>query len=292
MSYKVLNLGQGSDEWIKARFDYITASQVPVLLGLSPYQSPIELFEEKLMRLIVPPKGEKEVLFAKGHAVELKAREWCNRELKTEFKPMVLVSNKLPELMASLDGFNVGSNTILEVKYVGATKLKEISEGNIPIHHSAQVQSQLLVSGAGKCIYFASDGISSVRQDVLPDHAEFEIIAQEVQAFAKRLKDGNPPELTDQDFLVVEDADLELLKLIKHSLGQWEQRFEETKAKILDKYKDNKRVKGHGVSIVSTLRKGTIQYKGIEVLKSIDLEKYRSKPSVVTTVRFEKDVKE
>ena len=289
MSYSILDLEQGTDKWIQARFDYITASQVPVILGLSPYQTPIELFEEKLMRVQVPAKGEKEWLFARGHEVERLARDWANKELKRDFKPMVLVSDLIPELMASLDGFCLESNEIIEVKYVVKKKLEEISRGDIPIHHGAQIQSQLLVSGASKCIYFASDGTNSVTQEILPDLSEFESIAEEVKRFGKRLKDGQSPELTEKDYLIVEDADFAELKHVKDQITLLDLKFEDLKTKLLNKYPDQKRVRCNGVSIIRSLKKGQIQYKNIDALKNVDLEQYRAKPAVICTVRFEKE---
>jgi putative phage-type endonuclease len=291
MSYTILDLEQGSQEWLNARFNYITASQVPVILGLSPYQTPIELFEEKLMKVVNPPPGEKQYIFDMGHKIERMAREWANRELKREFKPMVLVSDKLPELMASLDGFCLESNEILEVKYVGREKLRTISNGDIPYHHGAQIQSQLLVSGAGKCIYFASDGKESITQEILPDYSEFESIAEEVKRFAKRLKDGNAPELTEKDYLIVQDEEFEEIKKVKNQITVLEAQFEEIKTKLLNKYPDNKRVRCNGVSIIRALRKGIVQYKNIPELKGVDVEVYRAKPSIISTVKFEKDVK-
>ncbi len=289
MSYTILDLEQGSQEWLEARFQYITASQVPVILGLSPYQTPIELFEEKLMKVVNPPPGEKQFIFDMGHKIERMARDWANRELKRDFKPMVLVSDKLPELMASLDGFCVESNDILEVKYVGKEKLAEISRGDIPAHHGAQVQAQLLVSGASSCIYFASNGTDSVMQNILPDYSEFESIAEEVKRFAKRIKDGNAPELTEKDYLIVQDPEFDEIKKVKEQITLLDAQFEDLKTKLLNKYPDNKRVRCNGVSIIRALRKGTVQFKNIPELKNVNLDVYRAKPSIISTVKFEKE---
>lgn len=287
MSYTILDLEQGSQEWIEARFDYITASQVPVILGMSPYTTPIELFEEKLLRVTNPPPGKKEYIFNKGHQIERLARDWASKELNLEFKPMVLISNILPELMASLDGINEPSRIILEVKYVGKEKLKEISQGDIPPHHGAQVQAELLVSGASRCIYFASNGTESVMQDIFPDLSEFESIAEEVKRFSKRLKDGNPPELTDKDYKIVDDPDFKMLQVLKSNISATEDTYEALKEALFAKYPDHKRVKCGGVSLIRGIRKGTIQYKNIEELKNVDLEAHRGKPTVITTVKFE-----
>ena len=51
---------------------------------------------------------------------------------------------------------------------------------------------------------------------------------------------------------------------------------------------ESDREKGCGISVVKTERKGSVEYAKIPELKGIDLEPYRKKSSVVTTVNLEK----
>jgi putative phage-type endonuclease len=59
----------GADEaaWLEARKAGVTASEIAVLMGLSPYGSPFELYHRKIGTL--PPEADKAV-FERGHVLE------------------------------------------------------------------------------------------------------------------------------------------------------------------------------------------------------------------------------
>jgi len=44
---QILNLKQGSAEWLAARFKYHTASEAPAMMGFSPYMSRNDLLLAK-----------------------------------------------------------------------------------------------------------------------------------------------------------------------------------------------------------------------------------------------------
>lgn len=205
--YEILNLEQGTDAWKQERLKRVTASQIPALMGLSPYQTPLELLKEKLTGIEADVASFKQVLFAKGHNAERSAREWLESHLKLKFPPAVILSKKCTELLASLDGFNEEKNIIFEAKYMGAKSLLEVKEGKIKKHHLCQIQGQLLASGAEKCIYFATtDGGDSAMVEVKPDQVYANKISETITEFMndiheyKRLKAAlvskySPPKL-------------------------------------------------------------------------------------------------
>jgi putative phage-type endonuclease len=188
VKYQTLNLVQGSDEWKAKRFEVVTASQVPSLLGLSPYQKPNQLLVEKFTRMEQEVSSFKQVLFDRGHAAEAAAREWVQTNLGLLMPPAVLVSNELPDLLASLDGFDPTQDLIFEAKYMGAKSLAEVGQGIIKPHHMYQVQAQLRVSGATKCIYFAVDESGNAKiAELKPDPKAFKMIDRAVKSFVKDL---------------------------------------------------------------------------------------------------------
>lgn len=164
--YEVLNVEQGTEAWKQERLKRVTASQIPSLMNLSPYQSALQLLEEKITGKEADVDGFKQVLFQRGHDAELAAREWVESHLNLKFPPSVILSKRCPQLLASLDGFNQGKNVILEAKYMGAKALEDVKAGKIKPHHQCQVQAQLLATGAEKCIYFATtqDGDSAIAE--------------------------------------------------------------------------------------------------------------------------------
>lgn len=183
--FEIIEVQQNTPAWLELRRKYVTASQVPILMGVSPYQSIEDLLEEKISGKEIDNSG-KEALFKRGHDLENTAR---NILTDYNFKPYVLTSTLVPNLMASLDGFDRKHNVILEAKYVGKVKLAAIKRGVIPKPHYAQMQAQLLVSGAEYCLYWASDGQNIARQVIKPNKEFFTEIKEVVQWFLDILKE-------------------------------------------------------------------------------------------------------
>ena len=48
---KVVDLNQRSEEWLQWRSKGVTASDIPIILGLSPYKTRWQLWAEKVGRI-------------------------------------------------------------------------------------------------------------------------------------------------------------------------------------------------------------------------------------------------
>jgi putative phage-type endonuclease len=155
--YIELGLKQGTSEWINARYDYVTASDVAAILGIKDYKTREQVMNIKLTRREPVVNSFKQSIFEMGHLAEESARKWASQVLNIHFESMVLVSRAFPHLMASLDGFDVNRNLCLEAKYLGEEACKDVKAGKFKANHMAQIQAQLLVSGAKKAMYFAMD---------------------------------------------------------------------------------------------------------------------------------------
>lgn len=200
--YSLLNLEQGSQAWLDMRMDYITASQVPSLFDLSPYQSKRQLFDEKLNKVSPAVTQTQEFLFNRGHRAEEKGRIWVRENLGLNFVKAVAVSVHAPMILASLDGIEEEENAIFEAKYMGKKKLDLVREGKIPSYHNCQIQAQFAVTGADKCIYFAMDGTDAAYAEILPDPQFISKIKTEVMKFVIGLHEGTPPAFSGEVFKV------------------------------------------------------------------------------------------
>jgi putative phage-type endonuclease len=190
--YKLLDLVQGSKEWIDTRFNYITASNVSSILNKNPYKNASTYFQELVLREEKPYSSYQKGLFEHGHKVEEKARIWLENDRLIKYPAVVMVSESVVPLLCSLDGFNAEHNIMLEVKFVGSPKrFEEISAGVIPPHHMYQIQSCLLTSGAAICLYFVCNGERSFLQEILPDKEIFKEISEAVPIFWERIKTRN-----------------------------------------------------------------------------------------------------
>lgn len=161
---KILNLVQGSAEWLKAREEHFNASEAPSIFGESKYKSRTVLLNEK--------KGVKEKvsdhlqkLFDKGHETEDKARDLLEFETSETFEPIVatLEVEGLP-LLASLDGITEDHKTIFEHKLWNEVLAENVRNNVLEPTYYWQLEQQLLVAGAERALFVVSDGTGVKRE--------------------------------------------------------------------------------------------------------------------------------
>lgn len=186
MIYEIIDVAQGTPEWIAMRYDHVTATDVPVILGVSWYKTAESLLKLKANKIEEHFDEATLQRFEKGHRAEDTARRILT---DYHFRPMVLVSKKIPHLWASLDGFDIEKNIILECKWTGnKTKIRDAKKGGIAKDHFLQMQAQLIVSGAHYCVYYITDGVKYARQVVKPDAQWVEPIRTKSELFINEVR--------------------------------------------------------------------------------------------------------
>lgn len=151
---KTLNLTQGSKDWHEHRLTHFNASDVPAMLGVSPYKTRTELLHE-IATGIVDAEIDEATLqrFADGHRFEALARPLAEEIIGDSLSPTVGVSGKLS---ASFDGITFDELVIFEHKTFNCS-LKDITDASqLPEQYRAQMEQQLMVSGASKCLFMAT----------------------------------------------------------------------------------------------------------------------------------------
>lgn len=152
-------LQQGSPEWHEHRAAHFNASELAVAMGISPH-----LQRSDLVRLRATG-DEREVtlieakLFADGHEYEAMARPWAEEILGEELYPFTasLEVDGVP-LSASYDGATMDEETTWEHKTLNQELEAAMSRHEIPEHHKPQLEQQLLILGAKRCLFMASNG--------------------------------------------------------------------------------------------------------------------------------------
>ena len=125
-----------------------------MILGISKYKTAHKLWQEKTGT--VETKDDYNFIFEKGKAIEAKARAYFELMNDKNCPPACMEMDGYPFLRASLDGYNAAENFALEIKYVGKDAMGE----EIPPHHMAQLQHQMMVCGANDVTYIRSnDGV-------------------------------------------------------------------------------------------------------------------------------------
>lgn len=157
---KLINLRQGSQEWLSARLEHFTASEAPIVMGSSPYMTRDELLAYKKTGIAKEIDSATQKRFDNGHAVEAMARPIAESILDVELFPVTggLVLDGLP-LLASFDGLDMMEQVIFEHKAFNASKVEKIKQDQrLPPEYYWQLEQQLLVSGAEFVMFVMSDG--------------------------------------------------------------------------------------------------------------------------------------
>ena len=155
---QTVELQQGTPEWHAFRAAHYTASDAPAMLGISPYKTRNELLREKKLGITPELDAATQARMAKGHEYEAQARSVAEVEIGEELYPAVGVCAAHPKLAASFDGITMDGRVVWEHKTLNDTIRASAAKGEIPEHHRAQLEHQLLVSGADKAIFCASNG--------------------------------------------------------------------------------------------------------------------------------------
>ena len=156
MTFTVLDLEQGSAEWLRWRHDGIGASDAAAMLGENPWRSAAVLFAEKVAppRVIAarPRRAPAIDLFGavpsrRDTSLEAQARRLYIASHGSTVMPCCLVADARPWQRASLDGIDLAAGRALEIKCGSATYAQTARTGRVPGHYVAQLQQTLAVTG-------------------------------------------------------------------------------------------------------------------------------------------------
>jgi putative phage-type endonuclease len=274
------NLQQGSLEWHDFRQEHIGASDSSVLMGCG-YMSEYQLYENKLGLYEVPVNDA----MRRGSFLEDQARFLYIEKTGVSVEPLCVKSSYYTFMAASLDGISEDRKTLVEIKTGGKKTEDMVKSGKIPDNHFAQCQHQLAVTELPEMDYCFFDGIDITLLKIKRDDAYINKLIQLEQTFWKRVLTFDPPE---PDLEEIEDpiflSEIQIFKDLQEKLKKSEAEAE-AQRQLLISLACNRSVKGNGVTIRKSVRKGTVDYKAIPELEGVDLEKYRKKPSEFWTVK-------
>lgn len=280
---------QGTKEWLDWRKDKIGASDLPVIMGASKWSTPHKLWREKL-GFVVP--HEKIFLFAKGHAVEEFARGVISKKLGIELRPCVYQSDEYPWAIASIDGADEATKTIVEIKYASHDDHETARNGQVPAHYVHQVQWQLYVTRYDKAIYASYHDSEIITLEVTRDGLLIDQMIGEADRFHSWMLSGEEPPLSESDYLQMgnnpefEQAArdwIEAKKLADH----YSDLADEAKKRLIE-LSDDSNCEGAGVRLTRVSRIGNIQWQRLwdnikdyhpEVAERYNVDNYK-KPQI------------
>lgn len=280
----ILQLIQGSAEWHEHRAKSRNASETPAVLGVSPWQTPYQLW------LLRTGRAEQKVTPAMQRGSDLEPAARAAYETKTGhiMEPLVLVDG---EYSASLDGITLDGDLVLEIKcpFMGhdSDLWKSVKSGTIPIYYNWQIEHQLMVAGAKLAHLWIFDGACGLLLEVSSRPERWQEIHAAWDKFMQFLKSDSPPPLTEHDTRVREDGAWRQAATQYLAAKQQSEvctaNLEEAKAALIA-LASHPSESGYGVTVTHFWKRGAVDYRKIPQLKEIDLEQYRSPSRLETRV--------
>lgn len=275
---------QQSPEWLELRRTKIGASDSPIIMGVSPWKTPRELWCEKVGISISPKRSPQ---MKRGLDKEAEARREFEKQTGILVFPAVVFSDKYDFMMASLDGMDIDRENIVEIKVPGKEDHEMAMDGVIPEKYIPQLMKQMIVCNLDHAFYFSwNEKSSKVIEIEKNSNYCVQLIAKETE-FWSYVEDFIAPPLTEMDlkkkdtYLTRED-DLwthsalqwkEASTMLKH----WKEKEEEARQNLIH-LSGKSNVKGAGIELSKVVRKGSINYQEIPQLLGVNLEQYRKAP--------------
>lgn len=209
----ILNLEQGSKEWLDKRLECFTASEAPILMGASKFMSRSQLLDLKKGWQSNPNDNSfRERLFEKGHLHEAMAREHIEFELMRNIPPVVgarKFRGIKTLLLASFDGFDADPLMIWEHKDWNEQLAENVRNSVLEPHYYWQLEHQALVADAKEIMFTVSDGTLTKRVTMI--YKSVPERRKELIAATKQFeKDLEAHELSAKDSQQVEAAAIHL----------------------------------------------------------------------------------
>ncbi len=273
----IIELAQGSREWLDYRLSMRNASETAAVLGVSPWCTPYQLWLIKTGRA----QTKANAAMQRGTELEPAARAAYEAETGHIMQPLVLQRGRYS---ASLDGMTLDGELIVEIKcpYKGQDSelWKQVKAGHVRDHYAAQVQHQLMVSGARLAHLYVFDGVQGLLRPIEPIEHAVQRIQNGWDQFQVYLDTDTPPPLTDADTVVRDDPDwvtaAETFASAKMAADLADQAVAAARDALVALARHPKE-QGAGVSVTRFWKAGAVNYKAVPELKGVNLEKYRGK---------------
>lgn len=181
-------------QWLEERRKGIGGSDVAAIMGLSPYKTAYQVYQEK-RKEVTSWEGNEATDW--GKRMEPAIRQWYSDQTGrcVRLPEKIITNEKYPFMLASLDGFTDDPRGV-EIKTSRSPKgWGEPGTNEIPDYYMLQVQHYMVVTAFPVFdVPVSIGGSSPVLYEVPADKELHELIIEAEAAFWQRVLDGNPPD--------------------------------------------------------------------------------------------------
>lgn len=209
----VVDIEQGTPEWLEWRKTGVTATCAPILMGAKSATKTVYQLYLQYVGLLEPEDLSAIKQVRAGKLNEPLARAWAEKKYGQISLPLCVSHRDYPYMIASLDGLFDDGN-LLEIKNISAQKHLDLLQLKTDSpdfqYYFWQVQHQLLVTGApGAYLLFWSAKDEPIVFYIKPNIKCHEALRKRSVEFFESVKNKTaPPFDKEKDVLLISDAEV------------------------------------------------------------------------------------
>ncbi|MDK2085801.1 lambda exonuclease family protein [Campylobacter coli] len=282
MQYKIIDLEQGSHEWLNFRKGKIGASMVASCVGIKGAFNSKEEAREIIL-------GLKEVYqnkaMRRGNEYEPLIRARVEFLHSVSITPVVLQSLENEMFIASLDGIDE-NGIIYEFKY-SQDEYDFIKRNKKPSDkYYAQVQFGLYISGKEKCIFVAINKEEEIVEcEVLRDEAYQEWLIKSVKQFILDYIINQKSDYKDLDDNHAKELTIEIIRL-ENTIKPIKEKLESLKKELIA-LANGEKARCLDITIYPQIRT-TIDYKGFLEFAKLEVPREYMKQTTSMCLKIKK----
>lgn len=279
---KIIDLEQGSPEWLEYRRGKVMASELPIIMNVG-YTDRYTLWKRKLG---LEPEQPMMPWMQRGHDLEPLARKKYCEEYDVQVYPCVLESYEYPWAGASLDGYNPERNIGVEIKCPGVEDHALAMQGFIPEKYRPQLQWQMMVANMPSITYMSFDGDKACYLTEKADKKYQVKLLKEAELFHHMVVNGTPPE---ESHIFIDDEEFDRLSLLYFAAKAREEAAKkegDSLKKALADMGDDGSCMGRHIKMTRVTRDGQVSWAKAwkeaelhfpDLKEKVDLDRYKSK---------------
>ena len=267
-------------QFVQARKHFLGASDAAAVMGVSPWMTQYQLWEDKLD--LAPPK-EDNYYMQRGRDLEPIARDAYIAFTGNHVEPRQIFHPSIRYMMANMDGISDDNTIAVEIKCPGEKDHNLAKDGLVPEKYFPQLQHQLAVSGIDEMHYFSYRDGDTALVIVKRDEAYIKKLIVEERKFWECVENLTPPPLSDRDYdFRVDDEwqDCASSWLEANEALECAKKNESAIRDRLIALSNSKNSMGGGIRLQSITRKGSVDYGKIAEIYNVDVEPFRKKDIV------------
>lgn len=198
----ILEIVQGTKEWLDVRRNFPTASEAAAMFGETDLMTRTELIKLKKFG------SDKEVsdwvqknLFDKGHAIEALARAIVEKQIGEDLFPVTATENVDGiDLLGSFDGLTMSEEIVWECKSWNEKLVEMVKNKDLSPKYYWQLEQLLAISKAVKAIFTVSDGTeeNTVSMEYYPVSGRRERLVSGWKLFMSDMRDYVLPAISPE----------------------------------------------------------------------------------------------